>query len=88
MQKYIATSVQRWDSNILHLQELRHGRRCWLGFFSSSSSKILLQVVDGDGRTPRSASEQSNGRGELVAGWPKLAGERMKSDGTVELKGR
>jgi hypothetical protein len=55
------------------LHELRHGRRCRLGFFSRSSSELLLEVVDEDGEAACSASGQSNDRGELVVGWPKTS---------------
>jgi hypothetical protein len=45
-----------------HLHELRHGRRCRLGFFSRSSSELLLDVANEDCETTCSASGRSNGR--------------------------
>jgi hypothetical protein len=48
-------------------------------FFSRSSSKLLLEVVDEDDETTCSASGRSNGRGDLVAGWLKLAGGKTRA---------
>jgi hypothetical protein len=42
-----------------------------LGFFSRSSSKLLLEVVGEDGESACSMSGKSNDRDGLVAGWPK-----------------
>jgi hypothetical protein len=39
----------------------------------SSSSELLLEVVDEDGETACSMSGRSNGRNGLVAGWPKTS---------------
>jgi hypothetical protein len=61
------------------LHELRHGRRCRLGLFSRSSSELLLEVVDEDGKTTCSASGQSNGRDGLVAVDQKLAGGKTRA---------
>jgi hypothetical protein len=71
-----------------HIHELRHGRGCRLGFFSRSSSELLLEVVDEDDEIACSASGRSNGRDGLVAGWPKLAGGENKSGDTVELESK
>jgi hypothetical protein len=64
---------QSFEVAVTVVHELSHGRRCRLGFFSRSSSELLLEVVDEDGEIACSASEQSNGRDGLVAGWPKTS---------------
>jgi hypothetical protein len=46
----------------------------------------LLEVVDEDSETACSVSGQSNNGDGLVAGWPKLAGEKNKSGDTVEFE--
>jgi hypothetical protein len=45
-----------------HLHELRHGRRCRLGFFSRSSLELLLDVANEDCQTTCSVSVRSNCR--------------------------
>jgi hypothetical protein len=55
------------------LHEQSHGRRYRMGFFSRSSSELLMEVVDEDGETACLASGRSNGRDGLVAGWPKTS---------------
>jgi hypothetical protein len=52
-----------------------------LGFFSRSSSELLLEVVDEDGGTNHSARSGADGRDGLVAVWPK-ASQRGKQRAT------
>jgi hypothetical protein len=49
-----------------------------LGFFSRSSSGLLLEVVDEDGETACLMSGRSNNGDGLVECWPKLAGEEKQ----------
>jgi hypothetical protein len=58
------------------------------GFFSLSSSELLLEVVNEDGRTTRSTRSEANDRDGLMVGWPKTSRRGTTSSGTVKLKGR
>jgi hypothetical protein len=42
-------------------------------------SELLLDVGDEDGRTACSARNETDGRGALVAVWPRLAGRRTRA---------
>jgi hypothetical protein len=44
----------------------------WLESFFRSTSELLLDVVDEDGRTTCLARNGIDGRDTLVAGWPKI----------------
>jgi sulfopyruvate decarboxylase TPP-binding subunit len=48
------------------------------GVLLSVFFELLLEVVDEDGETACSVSGRSNNGGGLVAGWPKLAGEKPR----------
>jgi hypothetical protein len=61
------------EEGLEHLHERSHGWRCRLGFFSRSSLELHLKVVGEDDETVCSASEWSNDRDGLAAGWPKTS---------------
>jgi hypothetical protein len=50
----------------------------WLEFFFRSTSELLLDIVDENGRTACSARNGTDGRDALVAGWPKSNWERTR----------
>jgi hypothetical protein len=78
---------QRLAKKLEHLQELSHGWRCRLGFFSRSSSKLLLEVANEDGGIACSARSGGDNRdgwwwvGQLLAGRRKRAMMMSSSKG-------
>jgi hypothetical protein len=50
----------------------------WLEFFFRSTSELLLDVGDEDGRTACLARNGIDGRDALVAKWPRLAGGKTR----------
>jgi hypothetical protein len=70
------------------LHELRHGRRCRLRFFSRSSPELLLEVVDEDGRQLVRGVGGETAKMDWWRVGQKLAGEKNKGGGTVELESR
>jgi hypothetical protein len=57
----------------------------WLKSFFRPTSKFILGVVDEDGGTTCSARNETDGRDDLVAGWPKSSWGKNKSGGDAEL---
>jgi hypothetical protein len=76
IQRYIPINIQRNDSSS---SIDRVWVAAWLEFFFRSTLSFFFDVGDEDGRTACSARNETNGRGALVAGWPRLAGGRTRT---------
>jgi hypothetical protein len=59
----------------------------WLESFFRSTSELLLNDVDKDGGTACSARNRTDGRDDLVAGWPKSNWERTRVVGMPSSDG-
>jgi hypothetical protein len=85
MQRYIAASVQRRDSNISPIWDMVDDGG---GVLPSVFFELLREAVDEDVYPAYSASGRSR-RDRLVVGWLKLAGgKRRVATLSVELEGR
>jgi hypothetical protein len=86
MQRYIATSVQRRDSNISPIWDMVDDGG---GVLPSVFFELLREAVDEDGSPAYSASGRSSSRNGLVVGWTKLAGGKIRvATLSTELEGR
>jgi hypothetical protein len=76
MQRYIPTNVQQSDSNNSKNWSMFDNTK--VEFFSWSSSKLLLEVVDEDGGIACSTRSEADNRDGLVAVWPKTSRRENK----------
>jgi hypothetical protein len=76
--RYRDTSLSTCSETTRALLKTESWVAAWLEFFFRSTSELLLDVGDEDGRTACSVRNGTNGRGALVVVWPRLAGERTR----------
>jgi hypothetical protein len=71
--RYKGTSLTMSSEMIRTLPKTKSWVAAWLEFFLSVYFELLLDVGDKDGRTTCSTRSGTDGRGALVAVWPRLA---------------
>jgi hypothetical protein len=72
--RYRDTSLSTSSKTTRALPKTESWVAAWLEFFFQSTSELLLDVEDDNGRTAGSARNGTDGRGALVVVWPRLAG--------------